>query len=101
MNPKITAFICHYFFGLLTSSWNAAIGATAGILGIDAVAMTGVDHAVDAASQTARILNVHEMLSAFCGAFVLRAMMYFKEHPLPETFETNPPMPVPPVPPLT
>ena len=101
MNPKITNFVRHYFFGLLTSSWNGAIAAVAGILGIDAVALSGVDHAVDAASQTARVLNVHEMLSAFVGAFVLHAIIYFKSHPLPDTFDTNPPIPVPPVPPVS
>lgn len=95
MNPKIASFIKHYVFGLLTSSFNGATSAVAGILGIDAVALTGVDQAVDKASNSARILNVHEMISCFVGAFVLHAFMYFKSHPLPETLstDTNPGLP--------
>lgn len=96
MNPKVLSFLKHYVFGLLMSSWNGAIGAIAGILGIDAVAMTGVDAALPAGQQTARVLNVHEMISAFVGAFLLHAIMYFKSHPMPETLDTDtaPPIPV-------
>ena len=31
MNQKLVSFLKHYGFGLLTSSWNGAIGALAGI----------------------------------------------------------------------
>ena len=99
MNPKIASFIKHYIFGLLTSSFNGATSAVAGILGVDVIALTGADQAVDKASQSARVLNVHEMISCFIGAFVLHAFMYFKSHPLPETLDTNPPMASPKVPP--
>ena len=92
---RIKRFAFHYLFGLLTSCWNGGWSAVAGILGIDAVALTGADQAVDKASQSARLLNVHEMVSCFLGAVVLHAVLYFKSHPLPETLETNPPIPAP------
>ena len=90
-SDKIKSFAKHYFFGLLTSSWNGGIGAVSGIVGIDALAMTG-------ASQQARVLNWHEMGAAFGGAVFLHAIMYFKSHPLPETLDTNPPLPAPKLP---
>lgn len=76
----------HYVLGLLAAAWNGGIGAVAGILGIDTVAMTG-------ATTEARILNGSEMLAAFAGAFVLHAVMWLKAHPLPENFQTDPPFP--------
>jgi hypothetical protein len=87
MNSKFASLAKHYLLGLLASSWNGGIGAVSGILGIDAVAMTG-------ATTEARILNWHEMLAAFGGAFVLHAFMWLKKNPLPETYnDTNPPTP--------
>ena len=83
MNPKILSAIRHYLAGLIASSWNGGIGAVAGILGIDAVAMSG-------ATQT-HVLNWHEMLAAFGGAFVLHAIMWLKSHPLPEDYDTTAP----------
>lgn len=74
----------HYLLGLLAASWNGAIGAVAGILGIDSAAMTG-------AAPDARILNGHEMLAAFVGAFVLHGIMWLKAHPMPETYDDTQP----------
>lgn len=74
----------HYLMGLLASAWNGGIGALAGILGVDAAAMTG-------ATQQARILNLHEMLAAFSGAFLLHAIMWLKAHPIPEDFDSDQP----------
>lgn len=95
MNQKFLSFAKHYLFGLITSSWNGSIGAVAAILGVDAVAFTGADAALPAGQQSARVLNVHEMISCFVGAFVLHAFLYFKSHPLPETLDTNSPFPAP------
>lgn len=69
--------------------WNGGISSVAAILGIDAVAMSG-------ATQTNRILNPHEMLSAFGGACVIHGVMWLKAHPLPEDYsETTPPISTP------
>lgn len=76
----------HYLFGLLACSWNGGIGAVSAIVGVDAVAMSG-------ATQQARILSPHECGAAFLGAFVLHAVMWLKSHPIPEDFDTKPPMP--------
>lgn len=93
MNPKLTSTIKHYALGLFASSWNGGISAVAGILGIDAVAMTGADAAITG-NQAARVLNAHEMVAAFCGAFIIHAFMWLKAHPLPETYnDTTPPIP--------
>lgn len=87
MNPKFASLLKHYALGLFSASWNGAIGAVAGILGIDAVAMSGT-------TAQARILNWHEMAAAFGGAFVLHGIMWLKNHPLPEDYDqTNPPIP--------
>jgi hypothetical protein len=93
MNAKLISFLKHYVFGLLTSSFNGATSAVAGILGIDAVALTGVDQVVNKGGDAVRLLNLHEMVSCFFGALILHAFMYFKSHPLPETLDTNPPIP--------
>lgn len=85
---KFRAAAKHYLLGLLAASWNGAISSVAGIAGIDAAAMTG-------ATQDARILNMHEMGAAFGGAFVLHGLMWLKAHPIPENFDTTPPIPPP------
>jgi hypothetical protein len=88
MNPKIIAAIKHYLYGLLASSWNGGVGAVAGILGIDTVAV-----ATNAANT--HILSGKEMLSAFAGAFVLHAFMWLRKNPLPETLDSDAPFPQP------
>ena len=94
MNPKLISAIKHYALGLLAAMWNGGISSVAAILGIDAVAMSG-------ATQTNRILNLHEMASAFGGACIIHGVMWLKAHPLPEKYDdTNPPMPPPAVPKL-
>jgi hypothetical protein len=86
MNPqKIKSAIKHYLFGLFASSWNGGIGAVAGIAGIGAANMSGVPGV--------HLLNGREMLSAFCGAFILHAVMWLKAHPIPtELVKTSPPI---------
>lgn len=74
----------HYIYGLFASAWNGGIGAVAGILGIDGASMSGL-------SGEARVLNVHEMIAAFAGAFVLNGIFWLKSHPIPDTIETEPP----------
>lgn len=74
----------HYVAGLIAASWNGGIGAVAGVLGVDSVAMSGV-------ASDVRVLNFHEMLSVFLGAVVLHAVFWLKAHPLPETFDTEAP----------
>lgn len=84
---KIKSAIKHYLFGLFASSWNGGIAAVAGILGIGAASMSGI--------QGVHILNWKEMASAFAGAFVLHAVMWLKAHPIPTEIktDTNPPTP--------
>lgn len=87
MNPKILSAAKHFAFGLLAAMWNGGISSVAAILGIDAVAMTG-------ATQENRVLNPHEMLSAFVGACLLHGVIWLRAHPLPEKYEdTTPPIP--------
>ncbi len=89
--------IKHYLFGMLASAWNGAISSVAAIVGIDAVAFTGADvsKVSDLGAQTtAHVLNWHEMVAAFLGAFVIHAIMWMKAHPIPEQYEdTAPPIP--------
>lgn len=91
---KLKNAALHYSLGVLAAAWNGGISSVAAIFGIDAVAFTGADAALPAGQQTARILNVHEMVSAFVAACVLHAILWLKQHPLPETYDdTNPPIP--------
>lgn len=86
MNPdKIKSAIRHYLFGLLAASWNGAIAAVAGILGIGAAAVGGVPGV--------QVLDLRQMVSAFGGAFLLHAVMWLKSHPIPTDFtNTTPPI---------
>jgi uncharacterized membrane protein YeaQ/YmgE (transglycosylase-associated protein family) len=84
---KLRKTVVHYVLGLLAASWNGGIGAVAGIVGIAGANLTGVITDV-------RMLNGHEMLSAFIGAFILHAIMWLKAHPLPEDLkDSEPPFP--------
>lgn len=74
--------IKHYLMGLMASAWNGGISSVSAILGIDAVAMTG-------AEQVNRVLNAHEMGSAFIGACVIHGVMWLKAHPIPEDYNTK------------
>lgn len=92
---KLKTAATHFGWGLLASSWNGGWSAVAGVVGIDAVALTGADAAVTGAPSTVHVLGLHEMVSAFIGAFVLHAVLWIKSHPIPTTFETEPPFPAP------
>ena len=88
MNPKIKRTLAHYLFGMLAASWNGGIGAAAGIIGIAGASTVGVPDV--------QVLSYGQMASAFGGAFVLHAVMWLKNHPIPEKLDdTNPPMPPP------
>lgn len=76
----------HYAWGFLATAWNGGWSAVAGILGIDAMGMTG-------ATQQVRILNWREMGAAFIGAFLLHGIIWLKSHPLPDTYDTPAPFP--------
>lgn len=76
----------HYLLGMLSASWNGDVGAVAAILGIDGASTTGI-------SSQARVLNLHEMVAAFAGAFVISGIFWLKAHPLPENWNTQPPFP--------
>ena len=78
--------VIHYLYGLFAAAWNGGIGAVAGILGIDGASMTGV-------AGDAHILNLHEMIAAFGGAFILNAIFWLKAHPLPDDIATTHPFP--------
>lgn len=94
---KFKSAVLHFGLGMTSAAWNGGISSVAAILGIDAVAISGADAAaLPIGQQTARVLNVHEMLSAFLGACIIHAVMWLKAHPLPETYDdTNPPIPRP------
>ena len=69
----------HYFWGLAASAMNGGVSTVAGIIGIDGASLTGL-------SNQARILNTHEMISAFVGALVVHGLFWLKAHPLPENY---------------
>ena len=87
ISDKIKSAIRHYMFGLFAASWNGAISAVAGIMGVGAAAIGGVPGV--------QVLDLRQMLSAFAGAFALHGIMWLKAHPIPTDIETNPPMPAP------
>lgn len=95
---KIKSAAKHFGWGLLATMWNAGWASVAGVLGIDAVAITGVDTGLGGAASQARLLNWHEMLAAFAGACVLSGIQWIKAHPLPTDIDTEPPFPAPKVP---
>jgi len=80
---RVKSYIVHYAYGLFAAGWNGAWNAVAGIVGIDAAAMSG-------ATTDARILNAHEMGAAFVGAFVIHGVLWLKSHPIPEQLPTDP-----------
>lgn len=90
---KLRLAFRHYLLGFLSAAWNGGIGALATILGVDTVSITGI-------SQEVRILNGHEMISAFVGGMLLAGVMWLKNHPLPENWSTvapwTNPTPTPP-----
>lgn len=88
MNPTLAKAAKHYLAGLLAASWNGAIGAVAGILGVDGAALVGVPDV--------QVLSLHAMGSAFCGAFVVHGIFWLKAHPLPETYDSTAPFFPPP-----
>lgn len=91
MNSKIAIAIKHYLFGMLAASWNGGIGAAAGIIGVAGASTVGVPDV--------QVLSYGQMASAFGGAFILHAIMWLKNHPIPEKLsETNPPIPPSPSP---
>ncbi len=82
MNPTALRLAArHYLLGLFSASWNGGIGAVAAIFGIDGASLSGL-------SSEARVLNWHEMVSAFVGAFVVSGIFWLKAHPLPENWAT-------------
>lgn len=82
--PKLKSAVLHYLAGVLAAAFNGGIGSVAAIAGIDGVSLSGV-------ANDARVLNGHEMLSAFLGACVIHGIFWLKAHPLPENFESAPP----------
>lgn len=76
--------IRHAAWGLLATSWNGGWSAIKGVIGIDTAGMLG-------ANTDFRILNWKEMLAAYLGAFVIHAIIWFIQNPLPTTFDTPPP----------
>lgn len=82
-DSSVIRFFKHYLAGMLASAWNGAIGAVAGIGGIDGAAMTGIGDV--------QVLSLHSMGAAFAGAFVIHGIFWLKAHPLPEDFQTNSP----------
>lgn len=89
MNDRILKALKHALFGLFATMWNAGWNAACGIAGIDGIAMSGL-------SDHVHVLSLHEMLSAFVGAAVIHGALWIKNHPIPESLDTTPPMPPPP-----
>ena len=72
---NIRRWIAHYFFGLFAKSFNGATVALDGFLGLAAGA---------AVSESVVKPNWQVAAAIFATAFVRNALLYFKEHPIPE-----------------
>ena len=73
----------HYLAGAISASINGGVSGVAGILGIDAAAISGLPDV--------QVLNWKGMLAAFIGGFVIHGFMWLKAHPLPESYDTAAP----------
>lgn len=73
---RVKSYVIHYAYGLFAAGWNGAWNAVAGIVGIDAAAMSG-------ATTDTRVLNAKEMAAAFVGAFLIHGVLWLKAHPIP------------------
>ncbi len=80
-SAAIRLAIRHYLLGLFSACWNGGIGAVAAIFGIDGASLSGL-------SADARVLNGHEMLSAFLGAAFVSGIFWLHSHPLPQDWST-------------
>lgn len=85
MSPKFLSALQHYLWGLFATAWNAGWTSVGGIVGIDAVAISGV-------STEVHVLSWHAMLSGFLGSAIVHMIMWINKHPLKEDYDTNPPM---------
>jgi hypothetical protein len=84
---RIRILVAHYFFGLFAKSFNGATVALDGFLGLAAGA---------AISESVTKPNWQVAAAIFGTAFVRNALVYFKEHPVPEKLPelTQPPFSV-------
>lgn len=82
---RVKRYLAHYFYGLFAKSWNSSIGAVDAFIGL----------AVGAAVTTSvQAIDWRGTLAVFCTTWLRSALMYFKDHPIPETIqlpETTPP----------
>ncbi len=77
ITKTVGQFIGHYLYGIFAAGWNGGWNAVAGIVGVDVAGLTG-------ATADSRILNLHEMLWAFMGSFVIHGLLWLKAHPIPD-----------------
>jgi len=84
---KLKKAALHYLQGLFATMWNAGWNGVAAILGIDGAALTGV-------SDKLQVLTAHQMIAAFLGGAIIHGIIWIKSHPIPEDFDTAPPMPI-------
>lgn len=75
---KIKAYIVHYVYGLLASSWNAGMTAVAAFAGAATAAAAGAP--VEA-------LNLHQLAAVFLGTVGLHLILYFQKNPIPEDLD--------------
>lgn len=88
---KLKKLFWHYAWGCFAKAWNGAIAAVYGFLGIAAGSALDPDHI--------SLPSWHTAAFIFGTAFLISAIGYFKDNPLPETLgETKPPFHSPPVP---
>lgn len=88
---KVKRTVLHYFWGCFANSFNGAVTAIYGYLGL------AVGSVVDPDNITAP--SMHTLWVIFSVKFVMDVFGYFKAHPLPEKFpdieDEFPPLPPP------
>lgn len=84
-NARRTAgrFIKHYLYGCFAKAWNGAWAAVYGFLGLAAGSSLDPEHV--------KAPDWHALFYCFAVAWGIGVIGYFKDNPLPEKLDTQPP----------
>lgn len=75
VSRHIWRYVLHYLYGLFARSWNSSIGAVDAFIGLAVGAAVSTEiHAID----------WRGALAVFCTTWLRAALLYFKDHPIPE-----------------
>jgi hypothetical protein len=87
IKTNVWRYVKHYAYGCFAKSLNAGIAAAYGIVGAAAGSALF--------PQKIQTPNWEMAGSIFATAFCVTALGYFKDHPLPQSLESTPPVDVP------